>query len=199
MAFEGAKPSIMNKHKIKQFLQSVVAIPMLAVATPLVGVSPIPAPTVLISQNTPATETSVITAQEVEVRKKRAEAIDKFFASRGAPLEGYGMKFVEEAEKNDIDWRLLAAISVIEPNAGQQACKKADNSVLGYGSCKMDFKSIDHSIEVVSMKISGNDSRYYHTEMTTPQILRKYNSVIPTYVQKVTKVMKMIDGSEEIV
>lgn len=189
----------MNKHKIRQYLQSIVAIPMFAVATPLIGVSPLPSPAIVISQNTPAAEVSVITTQEAETSKKRAEAIDAFFASRNSPLEGYGMKFVEEAEKNDIDWRLLAAISVIESNAGKQACKKADNSVLGFGSCKMDFKSIDHSIEVVSMKISGNDSKYYHKEMTTPQILKKYNSVIPTYVQKVTKVMKMIDDSEEIV
>jgi len=199
MMFGGAQPSIMNKQKITRFLQSFVAIPMFAVTTPLVGVTPLPSPIVAPSVNISAIEVPVITTQEIEIRKKRALAIDEFFASRNAPLEGYGMKFVEEAEKNDIDWRLLAAISVIESNAGKQACKKADNSVLGYGSCKIDFKSIDHSIEVVSMKISGNDSRYYHNEMTTPQILRKYNSVIPTYVQKVTKVMKMIDPTEEIV
>ena len=189
----------MNKQKITRFLQSFVAIPMFAVTTPLSSVTPLPSPTVATTINIPAIEVPVITTQEMEIRKKHAEAIDTFFASRNSPLEGYGMKFVEEAEKNDIDWRLLASISVIESNAGKQACKKADNSVLGYGSCKIDFKSIDHSIEVVSMKISGNDSRYYHDKMTTPQILRKYNSVIPTYVQKVTKVMKMIDPTEEIV
>ncbi len=172
---------------------------MLAVATPLIGVSPLPSPIAIISQNTSTVEAPAITTQEAETRKKHAEAIDKFFASRNAPLEGYGMKFVEAAEKNNIDYRLLAAISVIESNAGKQACKNADNSVLGYGSCKIDFKSIDESIDVVSMKIGGNSSSYYHDKMTTPQILRKYNSVIPTYVQKVTKVMKMIDDSEEIV
>ncbi|MEK7586118.1 MAG: glucosaminidase domain-containing protein [Patescibacteria group bacterium] len=187
----------MNKHKITRFLQSVVAIPMLAITTPMLGVTAIPSPTVVLSQN--AVESQVITTPEDKIRKERADAIDKFFASRGAPLEGYGMKFVEEAEEHDIDWRLLAAISIIESNGGKQACKKADNSVLGYGSCKMSFKSIDESIELVSMKISGNNSNYYHDQMTTPQILRKYNSVIPTYVQKVTKVMKMIDPSEEIV
>ncbi len=197
MMFGGAQLLIMNKHKITRFLQSVVAIPMLAITTPMLGVTAIPSPTVVLSQN--AVESQVITTPEDKIRKERADAIDKFFASRGAPLEGYGMKFVEEAEEHDIDWRLLAAISIIESNGGKQACKKADNSVLGYGSCKMSFKSIDESIELVSMKISGNNSNYYHDQMTTPQILRKYNSVIPTYVQKVTKVMKMIDPSEEIV
>jgi hypothetical protein len=166
---------------------------------PLSGVVTLPGATVGTNQNQVIVETQAITTPEEAIRKERAEKIDAFFASRNAPLKGYGMKFVDEAEKNDIDWRLLAAVSVIESNAGKQACKNADYSVLGYGSCKMDFDSIDHSIEVVSMKVGGKTSKYYHEDMTTPQILRKYNSVIPTYVQKVTKVMKMIDGKEEIV
>ncbi len=171
---------------------------MLAISTPMLGVTSIPSPSVILSQNN-VVESSPITTDGDKIRKERAAAIDKFFASRNAPLEGYGMKFVQEAEKNDLDWRLLAAISVIESNAGKEACKKVDNSVLGYGSCKIDFKSIDHSIEVVSMKIGGTGSRYYHDKMTIPQILKKYNSVIPTYLQKVTKVMKMIDSREEII
>ncbi len=188
----------MNKKTILKFLQSFVVIPMFAITIPLVGVVPIPSLTVVLSQSN-VTTSAPITTEADKVRKERAAAIDKFFASRNAPLEGYGMKFVQEAEKNDIDWRLLAAISVIESNAGKEACKKVDNSVLGYGSCKIDFKSIDHSIEVVSMKIGGTGSKYYHDKMTIPQILKKYNSVIPTYLQKVTKVMKMIDSREEII
>ncbi len=188
----------MHKQKINRFLRSLVTVPMFAIVMPVYGVMPLSIPTVAPIQTISAVEVPVITTQEIETRKKRAEAIDAFFASRNAPLEGYGMKFVEEAEKNDLDWRLLAAISVIESNAGKQACKKADNSVLGYGSCKMDFTSIDHSIELVSRRIGG-DSKYYHKDMTIPEILRKYNSVIPTYVQKVTGVMKMIDASEPII
>ncbi len=189
----------MNKNKITRFLQSFVAIPMLAIASPLTGITSIPGPTVVINQSAPTVESEVITTPEETIRKERAEKIDTYFASRNAPLEGYGMKFVEAAEEHDIDWRLLAAISVIESNAGKEACKKATNSVLGYGSCKINFKSIDESIEVVSMKIGGTTSSYYHDEMTTAQILKKYNSVIPTYFQKVTKIMKIIDPTEEIV
>ena len=190
----------MNKNKITQFLQSVVALPLFAIADPLTGMPATMSTTQGITGNVVMVQTQAITTPEDAIRKERAEKIDDFFAARNAPLEGYGMKFVEEAEKNDLDWRLLAAISVIESNAGKQACKKATNSVLGYGSCKMSFKSIDESIEVVSGKIGGNGgSRYYHDEMTLAQILKRYNSVIPTYYQKVTAVMKMIDGTEEIV
>lgn len=161
-----------------------------------------PVSAVVLSQNNSAIESSLITTEEEKIHNDRAKAIDDFFAKRNAPLEGYGDKFVTEAEKNGVDYRLLAAIATIESNAGKQACKGAKNSVLGYGSCRIDFDSIDESIEIVTRNISGNNknspNRYYHSEMTSAQILKKYNSVIPTYKEKVFRVMKMI-GPEEII
>ncbi len=180
----------MNIKKTKEFLRSVVALPLFAIM-PMTGVVGTTA-SVAINNISSVIESSVITTPEDEIRKSHAKAIDDFFAKRNAPLEGYGMKLVLEAEKNDLPWNLLAAISIIESSGGIQACKKARNSVFGYGSCKMDFKSIDESIEIVSRRLGG-DSKYYHSEMTVPQILKKYNSVIPNYTYKVTTVMSMIE------
>lgn len=149
---------------------------------------------------TSAISIPAITTQEQEIRKERAQAIDTFLEKRKSSLAGYGMKFVEEAEKNGIDYRLLVSISGRESSFAKdgQVCKGAKNSVFGYGSCKINFKSIDESIEVVSRKIGG-ESKHYHSEMTTYQILRKYNTVIPNYPNEVIRIMKMIDDSEEIV
>ena len=116
----------MNKQKIVRYLQSIIAIPIFAIAMPLSGVSAIPDITA-VSQNTE--ENSVIITQEEVIRKEKAEAIDAYFAKYNAPLKGYGMKFVVESEKNDIDWRLLAAIAMRESTGGKFACKKASNSV----------------------------------------------------------------------
>lgn len=173
---------------------------MLAVATPLVGVSPIPSPAVVLDQNA-VNEATVITTPEALDRKERAEKVDALLASYNSPLEGYGMKFVLEADKNNIDWRLLPAIAGVESTFGRHACKKATNSFLGYGSCKINFKSVDESIERVSASLGGNlDSTAHHYEgKNTKQILGKYNSVIPTYTSKVIRIMKMIDDTEEIV
>jgi hypothetical protein len=189
----------MNKQKIIQFVQSVVAIPMLAVATPLVGVTPLPSPTIVLNQNT-ATEASAITTPEEKDRKERAAKIDALLASYDSPLEGYGMKFVEEADENNIDWRLLVAIAGQESTFGRHACKKATNSFLGYGSCKINFKSVDEAIERVSASLGGNNENtdQHYAGKTTAQILRKYNSVIPNYPKQVMKIMKMVDDSKEI-
>ncbi len=190
----------MNKNKkIVQFLQSFVAIPMLALATPLVGVHALPSPTVVLNQNT-VTEAPVITTSEADSLKDRADKVDALLAHYNSPLEGYGEKFVKEADKNNIDWRLLAAISGQESTFGRHACKKATNSFLGYGSCKINFKSADEAIERVSASLGGNDDNtdQHYAGKNTVQILRKYNSVIPNYPKQVIKIMKMIDDSEEV-
>lgn len=194
----------MNKQKITKFLQSFVAIPMLAITTPILGITALPSPTALLSQNIAAIEAPVITTQEAEARKKHAEEIDSFLESRNAPLAGYGEKFVEEAEQNGLDYRLLPAIAVRETGAGKEPCKnpKAPNNNFGWASCKKGFSSVDESIEHIAKTLSGNNPKvkHYKDGMTTEQILKKYNpdSIIPGYSKQVIKIMKMIDDGEDI-
>jgi hypothetical protein len=197
MAFGKSKLPIMNKQKITVYLQSIIAIPMLAMAVPFTGISSIPS---LTAVNPLAGENSVIKAQEEVIRKEKAEKIDNLLKKYKSPLLGYGMKFVTEAEKNNIDWRLLVAIAGRESTFGIHSCKKATYSFLGYGSCKINFKSIDDNIERVSASLGGNDDKtdHHYAGKTTLQILRKYNSVIPNYPNEVVKIMKMVDKDEVI-
>ncbi len=192
----------MKKEKIIRYLQSIIAIPMLAIAMPFSGVNPIFDLAGIPIQITK--ENSVITAQEEVIRNERAELIDKYFEKHGAPLEGYGMKFVLEAEKNDIDWRLLASIAMRETTGGKFSCKnpKAPNNNFGWHSCKKGFESVDESIEYLSKILSGNnpDSKYYKEGMTTEQILKKYNPdyIIPGYSKQVMKIMNTINSEDRI-
>ena len=169
-------------------------------AMPVVGLG-----TITVNTDNISSEVSVITTQEDESRIKKAEAIDKYFASKNAPLEGYGMKFVEEAEKNGIDWRLLPAIAMRETTGGKFTCKnpKAPNNSFGWGSCKIGFDSIDQSIEHISKTLGGNNpnGRYYDSGMTSEQILKKYNpdSIIPGYSKQVISIMKSIDSEDLII
>jgi len=190
----------MNKQKIIRYLQSIVAIPMMAVVIPLTGAQAIP------DSTTPDAKievsASAITTQEKEDLKEKADKIDSFLEDRGSVLAGYGAKFVEEARKNDIDWRLVVAIAGRETTFGKNMCKnpKAPNNPFGWGSCKFGFESIDEAIEKVSESLGGNSegtARHYDGKTTT-QILRKYNSIIPNYPKEVIRIMKMIDASDPI-
>lgn len=191
----------MKKQNVISYLNSIIAIPMLAIAMPLSGVSAIPTID-SINNSILAKENSVIITQEEVARQEKADAIDAYFKKHDAPLEGHGMKFVLEAEKNDIDYRLLPAIAMRESTGGKQACKKVPNSVFGWGSCKISFKSIDESIEIVARNLGGNNPNtdHHYEDKTITQILKKYNSVIPGYSSQVVKIMKSIkDDGKEII
>jgi hypothetical protein len=183
-------------------LQSSATVPLFAIM-PFTGLTAFQGQIALATNQITVDQSSAITKQVADERQKKADTIDAFFESHDAPLEGYGMKFVLEAEENDIDWRLLPAIAMRESTGGKQACKKVANSVFGYGSCKLSFKSIDESIEIVSRSLGGNNpstARHYAGKSTV-QILKTYNpdSVIPGYSKQVIKIMKMIDDTDEIV
>jgi hypothetical protein len=189
----------MNTKQIKGYLQSIIAIPMLAMVMPLSGVNTISS---LAVNNNLAKENSVIITQEEVARQEKADAIDTYFREHDAPLEGHGMKFVLEAEKNDIDYRLLPAIAMRESTGGKHACKRVPNSVFGWGSCKISFNSIDESIEIVARNLGGNNPNtdHHNEDNTIVQILKKYNSVIPNYSKQVISIIKDIkaDGKEII-
>lgn len=141
-----------------------------------------------------------VDAELQKEREEKAAMIDAYFASKGMPLKGYGLKMVLEAEKNDLDWRILPAISVRESTGGKHACKSVSNSPFGWGSCKISFKTMDESIETVARNLGGNNPRtaHHYDDKTTLQILRAYNppSIVPKYAEQVIAIMNAIGPIE---
>lgn len=140
-------------------------------------------------------------AEKTKDQRIKADAIDTYFYERGMPLFGMGMKMVQEADKNDLDWRLLPAIAIRESTGGKFACKKVENNPFGWGSCKIGFKSTEEAIEIVAKNLGGNNpnTERHYADKTTDQILKAYNppSIIPNYVKQVKSIMKAI-GSEDL-
>lgn len=137
---------------------------------------------------------------EEQILNLKAQAIDSYFKSKDMPLEGMGRKMVIESEKNNIDWRLLAAISVRESTGGKHACKKVDYSAFGWGSCKINFESYEQAIEVVAKNLGGNNPKTarHYSNKTTVEILRAYNppSIVPKYAEQVMAIMNTIGNKE---
>ncbi|MSU44928.1 hypothetical protein EXS45_02000, partial [Candidatus Nomurabacteria bacterium] len=77
--------------------------------------------------------------QKIAEQQAKANAIDNYFKELNLPLEGVGMKMVLEAEKNDLDWRLMPAIAMRESTGGKFACKTKTFNAFGWGSCKIGF------------------------------------------------------------
>jgi hypothetical protein len=141
--------------------------------------------------------TALALKEEAEVKlvsnQVKAEAIDAYFKARSMPLSGMGMKMVEEAEKNDLDWRLLPAIAIRESTGGKHDCIKVSFNAFGWGSCRIGFKSNEHAIETVARNLGGNNPKtvHHYGEKTTIQILRAYNppSIVLRYAEQVISIM----------
>lgn len=125
---------------------------------------------------------------EDSVIDNRAQIIDTYYKEHNMPLEGYGEKMVEVADKNGLDWRLLPAISIRETSGGLHQCRT--NNSFGWGSCKIQFKSQEEAIEIIGNKLS---TLSVYKDTTTEHKLYHYNgTVVKTYPQEVLRIMNTI-------
>ncbi|MCX6751667.1 MAG: glucosaminidase domain-containing protein [Candidatus Nomurabacteria bacterium] len=204
----------MNKNNLIRFAQSLMFLPFVAGTT-------VPLGSIILDTTKDTTQAVFTQKQNIEAsgilafnqvlaqiaerdkdQKTKADAIDAYFSEHDMPLLGTGMKMVQEAEKNNLDWRLLPAIAVRESTGGKNDCIKATNNPFGWGSCKIGFDSLNEAIETVAMNLGGNNPKTekHYADKTTKQILRAYNppSIVARYAEQVIKIMNDI-GSEDLV
>jgi hypothetical protein len=108
-----------------------------------------------ISQSTDTAEIKVQEATDVRVLK-----IHDYLAQRNAPLADYAKEFVKAADNYGIDYRLVAAISVIESGGGVNTFKAYN--AWGWGN--MAFSSWEDGIWTVSAGMA----KYYSLGLDTP-------------------------------
>lgn len=200
----------MNKNNLIRFAQSLMFLPLMAGPVPFGAILKDTAKetvqTVFIQkENIKADGILALNQaliQEAKDIETKAEAIDNYFKSHDMPLYGMGKKMVQEAKKNDLDWRLLPAIAIRESTGGKFACIKATYNSFGWGSCKIGFESNEEAVETVAKNLGGNNpnTAKHYADKTTDQILRAYNppSIIPNYVKQVKAIMNEI-GDEDLV
>lgn len=201
------RPNMKNNNLIR-FVQSLVFLPVMTLSLSVnsavsLNNTEIPQNALVQKMNIETFKTLAINQaldEEVLAREVKAKAIDAYFAERDMPMAGTGMKMVLEAEKNNLDWRLLPAIAVRESTGGKFQCKKVPNSPFGWGSCKIGFKSYDEAIEVVAKNLGGNNpnTSHHYDNKTTTQILRAYNppSIVPKYAEQVISIMDAIGEAD---
>lgn len=122
------------------------------------------------------------------VKKEKVEKIRKYLSKRNSPLADYAEDFVEAAEYYSIDYRLVAAISIIESGGGKNNFRPYN----AWGWGKKTFNSWKDGIWNVSRGLS----LYYSRGLDTPaKIAPRY---CPPNAQKwssnVSYVMGLIDS-----
>lgn len=140
-----------------------------------------------------ATETNVpqVTDRLPEVEDAavdpRAEAIERLLARYRAPIQGLGHKFVEVADRDGYDWRLLVSIAGIESSFGQA---QLGYNLFGWGGGYIRFASFEDSIDQVSRGLARG---YIARGLTTPEAINPvYCPPNPTWSSKVRIFMNQI-------
>jgi hypothetical protein len=93
---------------------------------------------------------------DLVVNDARASALRQFLMDYNSPMYPYAETFVVEADKYDLDWRLVAAISGVESAFGNLSIRP--NNAWGWrGGAGGDFNPFDswnHGIEVVTRRLA---------------------------------------------
>ena len=107
----------------------------------------------------------------------RLSRLQKFFGDRDCPLRDSAKDFLIAADQNQLDWRLLPSISMIESSGGKDY---GNNNVFGWGSCKERFSSVRAGIHYVAAQL-GKSRRYKGKDIDSEAAdLQSAAGVLPT-------------------
>lgn len=95
--------------------------------------------------------------------------IKQYFLERDCPAHVYAEDFVTAADQNDLDWRLLPSLSMIESSGGKTS---RNNNMFGWDNGDTGFRTSREGIYRVASRL--NRSRLYRNK-TLDAMLRTYN------------------------
>lgn len=115
----------------------------------------------------------------------RAIRLRSFFAKLHCPVLNMSEDFVQAADKNQLDWRLLPSISIIESGGGKAY---RNNNLFGWDNGDQAFPSLRAGLDLVAYKL-GKSPLYRNRDIVGK--LRIYNPDA-SYAAKVINVMNRI-------
>lgn len=123
----------------------------------------------------------------------RVQVLRGFLSAYNSPLASYSEDFVRSADKYNLDWKLVAAISGLESTFGQQI---PYNSYNGwgwgiYGDNMIRFRSWPEGIETISKGLRFNYLK--DRAESDPYVIGPSYASSPTWAQRVAYFMQKIE------
>lgn len=131
------------------------------------------------------------------VKDNRALILRKFLEKYNSPYADQADVFVREADKNDLDWKFVAAISGIESTFGQRYPQGTYNAWGWgiYGDNMHYFGSWEEAITTISFELR---TRYMDKwGATNTYEIGRYYAASPTWAQKVEYFMAQMEEFEK--
>jgi hypothetical protein len=123
------------------------------------------------------------TASPHERTDPRLTRLHRFFEERECPINKLAKDFIEAADDQELDWRLLPSIAVVESSGGKYY---RNNNIFGWDSCRQRFSSVRAGIRHVADRLANSDT---YKDKNIDEILRTYNPEKPDYPRMVKAVM----------
>jgi len=120
----------------------------------------------------------------------RLGRLRQYFGQRDCPLRDSAEDFLIAADQNNLDWRLLPSISMVESSGGKDY---RNNNVLGWNSCRDKFSSVQAGIHYVAAQLAN--SKIYR-DKDLDEKLETYNP-LPEYPRKIKAVMRALAASNQ--
>lgn len=136
----------------------------------------------------------VESVDSVDIEKlQKIKALEDFLKQYNSPLASYASIFVDEAYKNDLDWRLVAAISGVESTFGKAVPANSYNG-WGWNNGNYTFTSWEEAITVISEALNTKYAQKWGAK--TPQQIGRYYAASPTWAVRVENFMEKIEPSQ---
>ncbi len=130
----------------------------------------------------------------IKLADPRIATLTAFLSQFDSPLSVYATNFIESADKNNIDWKLVVAISGVESTFGKHIPYGSFNAY-GWSNGNYYFQSWEQSIEYVSAYLKD---KYYNRGLDTPyKIGPVYAPPSSTWAGKVAYFMKLLENFNE--
>ncbi|MBI2430530.1 MAG: glucosaminidase domain-containing protein [Candidatus Levybacteria bacterium] len=138
---------------------------------------------------------AVPTASFVQIQEdRRINILKKYLQTYNSPLAPYASIFVTEADKNQIDYRLLVAISGVESTFGHQIPYNSYNAWGWgiYGDNMILFNSWNQAITTISKELKTT----YIDKWGTKDVYQigKFYAASPTWAERVDGIMQKIEA-----
>ena len=149
------------------------------------------------AENSAGSSAALLKLPAQKVTDSRTRILREFLKQYNSPLVPFAQDFVQIADKYDLDWKLVAAISGVESTFGKQIPYESYNGWGWgiYGTNMIRFESWTEGIETVSEGLRTN----YLNKWGAKDVYQigRYYAASPTWAQRVTYFMGRIDDFKD--
>jgi hypothetical protein len=136
-------------------------------------------------------ETNQLYLKQSKETRRKAALLANYLSYYNSPLAQHAQDFVETADKYELDWKLLPAISGVESTFAKKYIKGTHNA-WGWGGGRIEFTTWNEAIDEIASKMKSNYIDKWDAD-SIEEIGRIYAPPSPSWARNVRFFMRDID------